>query len=117
MKFASYTSTPGLERFPEAERHRVYQSMYRQLMEQDAEFRGRVGRYKVFIVVLSIVFCLLEAWPILMISRGAGSWPVAVAMIAVSSGAYAAYVLLAARQIQQFQNDRIGKALQEHPPA
>src|SRR5690242_6128481 len=59
MKFCLYTSTPGLERYPEPERFRVWRSTHKRLMQQDADYRRDVRRIRSRVVWLTILFMLV----------------------------------------------------------
>lgn len=83
MKIPSYTQTRGLERYPQQERLAVYRSMHQRLLKEDWAYHRRWQRYIAAIVCLAVI-------PIL---------------------GWIAAILLAFRQ-QEFQNQRIGDALQ-----
>jgi len=114
MRFVTYTATPGLERFPESERFRVYRSAYKRLMQQDTDFRRRVLRFRVSIVVASVFLFILTCTPTLMIGHGGLQTAIGIAILVISTLGYVGYVLVASFRVQEFQNEQIGRLLQSH---
>src|SRR6185295_13157973 len=112
MKFVTYTATPGLERLPESERFHVYRSAYKRLMQQDTDFRRRVLRFGVSIVVASVLLFILTGTPALMIGHSGWQTAIGVAILVISTLGYLGYVLLASFRFQEFQNEQIGRLLE-----
>ena len=83
MKISTYKQTPGLDRFPENERFAVYRATHKRLMREDIAYRRQFSSYLTTLIILVII-------PVV-------GWAIAI--------------YLAIRQ-QQFQNRRIGDALQ-----
>jgi hypothetical protein len=83
MKIPTYTQTAGLERFSQLERFGVYRATHKRLLSEDSTYQRRWQLY------IAAVFCLA---PIPIVG-------------------WVATVVLAFRQ-QEFQNQRIGDALQ-----
>ena len=115
MKFVTNTATPGLERFPESERFRAYRSAYKRLMKQDTDFRRRVLRFRVSIVVATVLLSILTGTPTLMIGHGGWQTAIGAAILVISTLGYLGYVLVASFRVQEFQNQQIGRLLQSHP--
>ena len=120
MKFVTYTSTPGLERFPESECFLVYRSTYDQLMQHDTEFRRRVNRFRLSIVIVTVLLLIILTPSLGMFIMpdpltGQGIWQAVLewAVIIVSSVAYFIYVLRVSFAAQEFQNEQIGRVLQD----
>jgi hypothetical protein len=108
MKIVTYASTPGLDRFPESERFRVYRSAYKGLMAEDSAFRGRVNRFKVSVAVATALLVMIDS-PAFII--GFGGWLAVTALVLLNLG-YVAYVLHAAFHAQSLQNEKIGRFLE-----
>lgn len=83
MKIPYYTSTPGLDRYPQGERFVVYRATHKRLMREDAVYQRRFSSYVTAVVCLALI-------PIV---------------------GWLAIIYLAFRQ-QEFQNQRIGNVLQ-----
>ena len=114
MKFVTYTATPGLERFPESERFRVYRSAHKQLKRQDGAFRRRVNRFQASIIMATVPLLLVTPATTPMFGHSAWQTITGLAIIAVSSLGYVGYVLVASFRLQAFQNEQIGRLLQSH---
>ncbi len=114
MKFVTYTATPGLERLPKSERFRAYRSAYKTLMQQDTDFRGRVLRFRVSIVVASVLLFILTGTSTLMIGHGGWQTAIGIAILVISTLGYLGYVLVASFRVQEFQNEQIARLLQSH---
>lgn len=102
MKIETYTSTPGLDRYPKDQRFAAWRAAHRQLMIGSGEYRNRYNSYLTTIICLS---CLLP------VSFAGGSLiglalelPVACCMVCI-------IVFLAFRQ-QHFMNQSIGNYFQ-----
>jgi multisubunit Na+/H+ antiporter MnhB subunit len=101
MKMPSYTSTPGLDRYPEQERFAVYRATHRRLMREDGAYQRRWSAYVAGIVCTSVVpFAGFWGAPGLLFSG-----------LCVMAGV-CAVVYLAFRQ-QEFMNRRIGDVLEK----
>ena len=94
MKFPIYTSTQGLDRYPEHERFSVYCAMHKRLMSEDASYRRQWNSYVGGIVCVAVI--------------PAGSFFLGGALGVSLS--VAGVVYLAFRQ-QKFMNQRVGDAL------
>jgi hypothetical protein len=110
MKFVMYTATPGLDRFPETQRFRVYCSACKQLMREDAAFRRRVLRFRLSIFATTAVFIALTSLPLRF------TWPAGIEIVSfvIALVAYLVYVLFASFRVQEFQNERVARLLQNH---
>jgi hypothetical protein len=60
MKFTTYRSTPGLDRFPRSERFTVYRSAHVRLLASDPSYRRQ--RLIYFLSFISIAFIPTAAW-------------------------------------------------------
>jgi hypothetical protein len=104
MKLQTYTSTPGLERYPQHERAATWREAHKQLMKDDPEYRKRFHAY------LSSVICLSCVVPGVCFF---GLGVIGVALdISLTLCLVAAVVWLAFRQ-QHFMNQRVGLYLQK----
>jgi len=112
MKFVTYAATPGLKRFPESERFRVYRSAYKRLREQDSEFRKRMNRFKISIVAATVILLVVQWTSEFIISRGNWQTALGFAWIFVPALGYVVYVLVSSFRIQAFQNEQIDRFLQ-----
>ena len=101
MKMPSYTSTRGLDRYPDHERFAVYRATHRRLTREDADYRRRWSAYTAGIVCVSVV-------PAAGFSGAIGLLFSALSLIAVVP----AVVFLAFRQ-QEYMNRRIGDVLEK----
>jgi hypothetical protein len=109
MKFVTYASTTGLERLPESQRFRVYRSAYKQLMRTDTQFRRRVRRFRLAILGMTALFLVLsQFWR--FISLPGILEPGLNVFLPVM---YCLYVVRASFSEQQFENKRVGAALQK----
>jgi len=93
MKLHIYTSTPGLNRYPESERFALYCSVHRRLMHEDTAYRERYNSYITAII-----------W------GGAGLLGVVLSIL--TPLAFTAVIVWLAFRTQKFMNQRIGEALQ-----
>jgi len=116
MKFSFYTSTSGLERFPESERFGVWRSTHKRLMQEDAEYRRDVRRWRARVVWISILFAIvmlfLGSTTVLSAARGRPAIILNVVCLGALIVGYAVYTVVAAFRMQEFMNERVGKALQ-----
>ena len=102
MKLPIYTSTPGLDRYPEHERFAVYRATHKRLMSEDAAYRKHWNSYVAAIVCVAVI--------------PAGGFVAGGALgivlpVLLLSAVVAGVIFLAFRQ-QKFMNQRIGDALQ-----
>ena len=116
MKFAFYTSTSGLERFPQSERFGVWRSTHKRLMQEDAGYRQDMRRYKARVVWISILFAIamlfLSSTTVLSAARGRSAIILNVVTLGVLIVGYTIYTVVAAFRMQASMNERVGKALQ-----
>src|SRR5262245_57066146 len=101
MNVPTYTSTPGLDRYPEHDRLSVYRATHKRLMREDGAYRGKWSSYVAGIV------CLATA-PFL--GFVIGGVPGILFSVVSLLGVVAGVVCLAFQQ-QRFMNQRIGDAL------
>ncbi len=120
MKFVTYAATPELTRFPQSERFRVYRSTHKRLMREDAEYRQRVRRFRWGLIWPPLVFT--SAWLILCFvalpdSYGHGSAPAwciaAIVLLVLAQLLVTLRDLAGSFRMQEFQNERVGRALQD----
>jgi hypothetical protein len=102
MKIQTYTSTPGLDRYPEHDRFTVYRAAHKRLMREDAAYRRQWSSYIAGIVCVAVV-------PIGEFVAGGALGTVFSVLSLV--GVVAGVIYLAFRQ-QRFMNQRIGDVLQ-----
>ena len=118
MRFCLYTSTRGLDRFPELERFRVWRSTHKRLMQEDAEYRRSVSRFKASVLLLSVVYTIavlsLAFIMVLSVASGGIGTILSVVSLAVLTVAYIVYTILVSFRMQEFMNESVGKALPEH---
>jgi hypothetical protein len=55
MKIRTYKSTPGIKRFPESERLRIYRATHKRLMRDDPCYQAESRRYMALITCLALV--------------------------------------------------------------
>lgn len=103
MKIETYTSTPGLDRIPAAERYATYRATHKCLVREDGAYRKRYNQYLSSVIVASAI-----PGAIWLGSSALGI----VASILLSLIPVAAIVFLALRQ-QHHMNQCIGSFL--HP--
>ena len=107
MKFQTYNSTPGLERYPQQERFAAWRAVHKHLLKNDPPY---LRRYFRFICSIFWLICILMA-----ATFGAGYIPIFVIRIVVEIfvplGCAATIVFLSFRQ-QNFMNQSIGNCLQ-----
>lgn len=128
MELVTYKSTPGLGRYPERERYRVWHSTHKRLMREDSEYRDRVQDFKrsgLRIYGRPTAVCLaliLIVW-LLVLPAVEGHRLISEAsigiiiLIALTNVVLVLYTLNrdsgAAARVHEFQNERIGKVLRE----
>jgi hypothetical protein len=102
MKLPIYTSTPGLDRYPERERFAVYRATHKRLISEDAAYRRKWSSHVAGIVCVAIV----PAGGFV----GGGALDTLLSIVLMAA-VLAGVMFLAFRQ-QKFMNRRIGDALQ-----
>jgi hypothetical protein len=114
MKFVTYAATAGLDRLPERVRFRVWHSTHKRLMYQDAAYRRRVIRFRSAILWTTVLYCIVPSLPSSML--GAASWPqgLSVAAFIVLTLGFIVFVVYASFRAQEFQNERIGREVENH---
>jgi hypothetical protein len=110
MKFQTYTSTPGLERFPKRERLAKWQAAHKHLLREDVRYRKRFHSYLTTMVCLSIPLMAVYGW---YFGYGLTSF---AANLAIIIGVTAAMIFLALRQMH-YMNQCIGRYWQSHHDA
>jgi hypothetical protein len=107
MKLQTYTSTPGLERYPQQERFAAWRAVHKHLMRNDPPYLKRFFRFISSIFWLTCIF--------MAATIGVGYLPLGgmgiVLEIFVPTFYVATVVLLSFRQ-QHFMNQSIGNCLQ-----
>ena len=101
MRLPIYTSTPGLDRYPERERFAVYRATHQRLMSEDTKYRRRCNSYAAGIVCIAVVPGVF---------LGGGALGILLSVISISA-VVVGPIFLVFRQ-QKFMNQRIGDALQ-----
>ena len=114
MKFVTYTSTPGLTQFPESQRLFVYRSTHKRLMRDDHQYRKRVRRFRLEVLGTTVVFGTLTC---MNPPDGGTALALSVAGYILLILVYVAYILCSSFTLQNFQNSKVGEALQEHVPS
>src|SRR5512138_2362801 len=102
MKIATYSMTPGLDRYPEGERFDVYRATHKRLMREDAAYRRQWSSYVAGIICVAVV-------PLGGFTAG-GTLGIALSVLSLV-GVMPGVIYLAFRQ-QRFMNGRIGDVLQ-----
>ncbi len=102
MKIPTYSSTPGLDRYPEHDRFAVYRATHERLMREDAAYRRQWSSYVAGIVCVAVV-------P-LGGSLSGGTLGILLSVLSLA-GVVAGVIYLAFRQ-QRLMNQRIGDVLQ-----
>jgi len=118
MKFATYLSTPGLDRFSSREQFNVYCRAHKQVMQDDQEYRRTVQRFRHSLLVRGLLGTLLlvaASFGFIFLFPAIAQRPV---FVAVSIGLLLAVVLAdvlytvrASFRMQEFQNERIARLL------
>ncbi len=116
MKFCTYNSTPGLDRYPIGLRHRVWREAHKELMRTDPDYRRAVRRFTVQIIIstlaagiISPVFTFLQHRAPDNTAFMAFSIVVQILLMFI----YVFFVLSTSFRIQRFQNERVGRKVQE----
>jgi hypothetical protein len=115
MKFCTYNSTPGLDRFPMEQRFRVWGNVHKELMGADAEYSRAVKRAR-FRIIASIVTFLIFNWVVTPLQRRIGNDTtltiLSIIITVAAIFAYLFFLLYESFRMQCFQNERIGRVLQ-----
>src|SRR5262245_33390103 len=100
MKFCLYTSTPGLERFPESERFAVWCSTHKRLRQEDTEYRQSVRRFRSKVIWTTVLFTMITLFSasntVLSAIRGRPAIILNVICLGVLSLGYTIYIIVAA---------------------
>jgi len=116
MNFCTYSSTPGLDRFPIEQRYRVWRATHKELMVTDAEYHRAVRRFVFQIIVPTLVCVIIGPAFTVLQHRATDNIAFAVLSIVVPLavfGAYAFFVVYASFRIQNFQNEKVSEVLQK----
>ena len=115
MKFCTYNSTPGLDRYLVGQRYRVWCDAHKELMRTDAEYRRANRRFTFRVIASSILITILMLASSFSIGRVAdNAWLlgfVIVALVAVVL-AYVFLTLHMSFRMQNFMNERVGRVLE-----
>jgi hypothetical protein len=114
MKFCTYESTPGLDRYPTGLRHRVWSDARKELMRSDPEYRRAVRRFTFQIIASSLIYGIIGPAFTFLQHRVADNTALMVFCIAVPiviTFAYVFFVVCASFRIQCFQNERVAQKL------
>jgi hypothetical protein len=103
MKFQTYASTPGLERYSPPARFSVWRDLHKRLTKDDPNYRKRVQAYRAGIMGLSVITCAAS------LGASHGVWLVLDSGIALGLTVGVIYL---AFQAQDFMNQSIGRVLQ-----
>ena len=101
-KMPAYTSTPGLDQYPERRRFTVFRAAHKRLMRGDAKYRHRYYSYIAGIVCVAVVPVSTS-----FADGGIDIWLSILTVLASVGG-----VLFLANREQEFMNRAIGAALQ-----
>jgi hypothetical protein len=115
MKFCTYNSTPGLDRYPIEQRFRVWRATHKELMGSDQEYRRAVRRFMFQILVSTLVGVLIAPAFAFLQYRVHDNPAFMVFSIVIPLAVYVAYTLFvvyASFRIQNFQNEKVGRVLQ-----
>jgi hypothetical protein len=103
MKFATYLSTPGLDRVPEQQRSEVWLSANKKLMTENPDYRLRVQCYPWFILWMTAVQAIVAPLAQSIVSM--------IAMVAMFVG-YTFLIIRFSNALQQYRNEQIGRILE-----
>jgi hypothetical protein len=115
MKFCTYNSTPGLDRFRIGKRDRVWRDAHKELMRTDPEYRQADRRFLFHIIAATLVNGIISLAFTFLQRRVADNTALMVFSIVVPiamSLVYVLFVLQASFGIQCFQNEKVGRVLQ-----
>jgi len=109
--FPSYSTTPGLERFPLADRKRVYQEALVKLRKDDPEYARRADRSSRHAIWITMGFVMGSALLNGLEQRKIMSLPVYFPLLSVLVLVYLVVLLRTLRQHQRFLNERVAAVL------
>ena len=115
MKFCTYASTPGLDRFLVGQRYRVWNDAHKELMRTDPEYRRADRRFAFRIIASTVVFGIIGPAFTFLQLRVADNTALMVFSIVVQivvTFVYVFFVMHASFGIQCFQNEQVGRVLQ-----
>lgn len=116
MKFCTYTSTPGLNHFPVQERFRVWRHAHKELAHDDAGYRRALRLYRRRCLALTLLITLSSFGFPFLIHWALRDLPILITCIALFLIVLFAQVLLIlglAFGMQNFQNEKVGRVLQQ----
>ena len=116
MKFCTYDSTPGLDRFPIEQRYRVWRATHKELLGTDSGYHRAVRRFVLQIIASTIVCVIIGPAFTLLQHRAPDSIPLAVLSIVVPLAvcvAYVFFVIYASFRMQGFQNEKVSEVLRK----
>ena len=114
MKFCTYNSTPGLDRYLVGQRYRVWNDTHKELMRTDPEYRRAVRRFTFRIIASTLVSVIISPVFTFLQHRLQDNTPLMVFSIVIPIAVtfvYLFFVLHASFGIQCFQNEQVGRVL------
>ncbi len=126
MKFVTYRSTPGLERYPENERFAVWREAHHHLMRADYSYARQHQAYLASVAKASGLVPLaglpLGLGIVGGVAAGFFHWPLAYGAGGIAAGVLlsllaAAYICRMAFEQQAFMNSRVAAVLRERDAA
>lgn len=115
MKFCTYNSTPGLDRYLLGQRYQIWRDAHKELMRTDLEYRQANRRFTFQMIASSIFATILIAAFSFSIGRVADdAWVlgfVVVALVAVVL-AYVFFTLRMSFRMQHHMNEKVGHVLE-----
>jgi|SRR6266436_2606537 len=115
MKFCTYNSTPGLDRYLLGQRYRVWNDAHKELMRSDPDYRRAVRRFTFRIIAAALVNGIISPAFTFLQHRLPDNTPLMVFSIVIPIAVtfvYLLFVLHASFGIQRFQNEKVGCVLQ-----
>jgi hypothetical protein len=115
MKFCTYNSTPGLDRYLVGQRDRVWRDAHKELMRTDTEYRRAVRRFTVRIIAATLVYVIISpAFTFLQhrLPDNTAVFTISIVVPIAATLVYAFFVLHTSFGIQRFQNEKVGRVLQ-----
>ena len=109
--FPSYSSTPGLERFPLGDQKRIYQETLIKLRKDDPEFAQRMDRFSRRSIWITMGFVAGSAVLNGLAQRKMISDTVYLPILGILSLAYLVAFLKAVQKNQQFLNEHVAAVL------
>jgi hypothetical protein len=114
MKFCTYNSTPGLDRYLVGQRDRVWRDAHKELMRTDAEYRQANRRFMFQMIASSIFFAILSwAFSFSLGRVTENAWVLGFVIGAFVTGvlAYVFFTLRMSFRMQHFMNENVGRVL------